>query len=81
MVGKDLSLKDLDNFSGTEQYYNVFGVNVTDGVNDLLQDAALKKHATDEDIKAVWSILRKTYGYKKVNMVQAAKYGVDWNGQ
>lgn len=32
MVEKDLSLKDLDNFYSTEKYYNIFGVNVTDGV-------------------------------------------------
>lgn len=32
----DLELKALDNFIGSESYYNVFGVKVTDGVNYIM---------------------------------------------
>jgi len=40
MVGEhdDLELKDLDQFSGTEEYHNVMGVNVTDGVAYVMQN-------------------------------------------
>jgi len=34
----DLTLKDLNQYYGTEQYHNVMGVNVTDGINYIIQN-------------------------------------------
>lgn len=67
----DKGRKELAGLMGVIDFEDCFGV------GDLLQVAALREHATDEDIKVVWSMLRKTYGYKKVNMVRAVKYGND----
>lgn len=34
----DLTLKDLNQYYGTEGYYNVMGVKVTDGINYIIQN-------------------------------------------
>ena len=34
----DLELKQIHNFTGTEQYHNVMGVNVTDGIAYLMEN-------------------------------------------
>ncbi|GAG90306.1 unnamed protein product, partial [marine sediment metagenome] len=34
----DRELKDLGQFTGTTQYYRVFGVNVTDGVKYVMDN-------------------------------------------
>ena len=34
----DLTLKDLNQFHGTERYYNVMGFNVTDGINYITKN-------------------------------------------
>lgn len=34
----DLDLKSLNQFTGTQHYYNVFGVNVTDGIKYLMDN-------------------------------------------
>jgi len=35
---EDLYLRDLDNYIGTEKYYNVMGVYVTDGVKYIMEN-------------------------------------------
>jgi hypothetical protein len=35
---QDLELKSLDNYYGSEHYYNVLGFNVTDGINYIMQN-------------------------------------------
>lgn len=34
----DLELKSLDGFVGSQQYFNVFGVNVTDGIKYIMEN-------------------------------------------
>lgn len=37
-MGEDLSLGSIENFRGTEQYHNVMGINVTDGVAYVMEN-------------------------------------------
>lgn len=37
MTNKNLNLDDLSHFTGTIQYYNVMGFNVTDGINYIME--------------------------------------------
>lgn len=34
----DLELKELNQFCGTEQYHNVMGVNITDGIKYIMEN-------------------------------------------
>ena len=35
---EDLELKDLGQYYGTTQYYNIMGVNITDGVEYIMKN-------------------------------------------
>jgi len=65
---EDLYLRDIDSFIGTEKYYNVMGIYVTDGVKYVMENgyswfvtdaiAVIRTKLKDEDFLAIKLIVK-----------------------
>lgn len=65
----DLELKDLNQFSGTENYYRVLGVNCTDGVKYLM-DTGYAWVVTDAIIRIKWDLRKEEFVLVKLQIDQ-----------
>lgn len=72
MEEKDLELKQLGHFTGTQKYVNVMGVNVTDGVEYIMENgyswfvtdsiAVIKSELKDEEFLSISLKLKDNTG-------------------